>query len=107
MYTRPHHEALFAPSFNAEKLGRHHCYRSISSLPIRLHFEILSLNLPGNQPHDREIERTPGQRPLTMDIDDILREVDPSSHGIPLETRDLQALTRLWVAERSAPELLK
>ncbi|KAM0511332.1 hypothetical protein ACHAPE_009998 [Trichoderma viride] len=42
-----------------------------------------------------------------MDIDDILREVDPSSHGIPLETRDLQALTRLWVAERSAPELLK
>ncbi|KAM0463865.1 hypothetical protein ACHAO4_000589 [Trichoderma viride] len=42
-----------------------------------------------------------------MDIDDILREVDPSSHGIPLETRDLQALTRLWIAERSAPELLK
>ncbi|KAL7798533.1 hypothetical protein V8C37DRAFT_368183 [Trichoderma ceciliae] len=41
-----------------------------------------------------------------MDIDDILREVDPVSHGIPLETRDLQALTRLWVAERSAPELL-
>lgn len=42
-----------------------------------------------------------------MDIDDILREVDPASHGISLETRDLQALTRLWVAERSAPELLK
>ncbi|PNP53702.1 hypothetical protein THARTR1_05826 [Trichoderma harzianum] len=41
-----------------------------------------------------------------MDIDDILREVDPASHGIPPETRDLQALTRLWVAERSAPELL-
>ncbi|TFB04813.1 DNA replication complex GINS protein SLD5 [Trichoderma ghanense] len=41
-----------------------------------------------------------------MDIDDILREVDPASHGISLETRDLQALTRLWVAERSAPELL-
>ncbi|RFU73833.1 dna replication complex gins sld5 [Trichoderma arundinaceum] len=41
-----------------------------------------------------------------MDIDDILREVDPASHGIPLEIRDLQALTRLWVAERSAPELL-
>ncbi|KAL7937769.1 hypothetical protein V8C35DRAFT_293519 [Trichoderma chlorosporum] len=41
-----------------------------------------------------------------MDIDDILREVDPASHSIPLETRDLQALTRLWVAERSAPELL-
>ncbi|KAF4124005.1 GINS complex subunit 4 [Geosmithia morbida] len=41
-----------------------------------------------------------------MDIDDILREVDPSSGGIPRETSDLQALTRLWVAERSAPELL-
>ncbi|KAG8674533.1 GINS complex subunit [Fusarium poae] len=42
-----------------------------------------------------------------MDIDDILRQVDPSSHGIPSETRDLQALTRLWIAERSAPELLE
>jgi GINS complex subunit 4 len=42
-----------------------------------------------------------------MDIDDILREVDPLSDGISRETRDLQALTRLWVAERSAPELLK
>ncbi|KAI1022442.1 hypothetical protein LB503_000805 [Fusarium chuoi] len=42
-----------------------------------------------------------------MDIDDILRQVDPSSHRIPSETRDLQALTRLWVAERSAPELLE
>ncbi|KAL2209853.1 GINS complex, Sld5 component [Sarocladium strictum] len=42
-----------------------------------------------------------------MDIDDILREVDPSSRHLPLETRDLQALTRLWVAERSAPELLE
>ncbi|KAM0503856.1 hypothetical protein ACHAP8_003099 [Fusarium lateritium] len=42
-----------------------------------------------------------------MDIDDILRQVDPSSHGIPGETRDLQALTRLWIAERSAPELLE
>ena len=43
----------------------------------------------------------------TMDIDDILREVDPTSHTIPPETRDLQALTRAWVAERSAPELLE
>jgi hypothetical protein len=43
---------------------------------------------------------------LTMDIDDILRQVDPPSRGLALETRDLQALTRLWVAERSAPELL-
>jgi GINS complex subunit 4 len=42
-----------------------------------------------------------------MDIDDILRQVDPRSRGVPTETRDLQALTRLWVAERSAPELLE
>ncbi|KAK6226937.1 DNA replication complex GINS protein SLD5 [Colletotrichum tabaci] len=42
-----------------------------------------------------------------MDIDDILREVDPISHSVPSETRDLQALTRAWVAERSAPELLE
>ncbi|CAH0049644.1 unnamed protein product [Clonostachys solani] len=41
-----------------------------------------------------------------MDIDDILREVDPTSSGVPNETSDLQSLTRLWVAERSAPELL-
>ncbi|OLN88678.1 DNA replication complex GINS protein SLD5 [Colletotrichum chlorophyti] len=42
-----------------------------------------------------------------MDIDDILREVDPTFHSVPSETRDLQALTRAWVAERSAPELLE
>ena len=42
-----------------------------------------------------------------MDIDDILREVDPSLDPIAgSETRDLQAITRAWVAERSAPELL-
>ncbi|KAI1399962.1 GINS complex, Sld5 component [Hypoxylon fuscum] len=41
-----------------------------------------------------------------MDIDDILREVDPTFDSIPAETRDLQALTRAWVAERSSPELL-
>ncbi|KAK4128755.1 GINS complex, Sld5 component [Parathielavia appendiculata] len=41
-----------------------------------------------------------------MDIDDILREVDPIFHDIPQEQRDLQELTRAWVAERSAPELL-
>ncbi|TWU74460.1 GINS complex subunit [Metarhizium rileyi] len=41
-----------------------------------------------------------------MDIDDILREVDPTTHSISAGTRDLQALTRQWVAERSAPELL-
>ncbi|KAK7426339.1 GINS complex subunit [Neonectria magnoliae] len=42
-----------------------------------------------------------------MDIDDILREVDPTTHAVPSQTRDLQDLTRLWVAERSAPELLE
>ncbi|KAK0381578.1 hypothetical protein CLIM01_01054 [Colletotrichum limetticola] len=42
-----------------------------------------------------------------MDIDDILREVDPVSYSIPSATRDLQALTRAWVAERTAPELLE
>ncbi|KAH7328993.1 hypothetical protein B0I35DRAFT_486995 [Stachybotrys elegans] len=42
-----------------------------------------------------------------MDIDDILRQVDPGHHGIPREMRDLQSLTRHWVAERTAPELLE
>jgi GINS complex subunit 4 len=42
-----------------------------------------------------------------MDIDDILHEVDPASHAVPDETQDLQSLTRAWIAERSAPELLK
>lgn len=42
-----------------------------------------------------------------MDIDDILREVDPTENAIPDETRDLQMLTRAWIAERSAPELLE
>ncbi|KAI1107717.1 GINS complex, Sld5 component [Jackrogersella minutella] len=41
-----------------------------------------------------------------MDIDDILREVDPTFDSIPEETRDLQALTRAWMAERSTPEVL-
>jgi hypothetical protein len=44
--------------------------------------------------------------PAAMDIDDILREVDPTFHAIPQEQRDLQELTRAWIAERSAPELL-
>ena len=39
-----------------------------------------------------------------MDISDLLAEVD--SDAIPQETRDLQDLTRSWVAERVAPELL-
>ncbi|KAI5864956.1 GINS complex, Sld5 component [Durotheca rogersii] len=41
-----------------------------------------------------------------MDIDDILRDVDPTFDSTPEETRDLQALTRAWVAERCSPELL-
>ncbi len=39
-----------------------------------------------------------------MNIDDILAEV--AGHAIPQETRDLQELTRAWVTERSAPEIL-
>ena len=39
-----------------------------------------------------------------MDIDDILADV--SDTGEPQETQDLQALTRAWVSERVAPELL-
>jgi hypothetical protein len=39
-----------------------------------------------------------------MDIDDLLAEVAVDS--IPQETRDLQELTRCWVAERVAPEIL-
>ena len=39
-----------------------------------------------------------------MDIDDLLAEV--SIDSTPRETRDLQELTRCWVAERVAPEIL-
>jgi len=39
-----------------------------------------------------------------MDIDDLLAEVTVDS--APRETRDLQELTRYWVAERVAPEIL-
>ena len=39
-----------------------------------------------------------------MDIDDILAGVD--HNVLPQETQDLQELTRAWVAERSAPEIL-
>ncbi|KAF4594735.1 DNA replication complex GINS protein SLD5 [Ophiocordyceps camponoti-floridani] len=41
-----------------------------------------------------------------MDIEDILREVDPASDLLSSGVRDLQLLTRRWVAERSTPELL-
>lgn len=40
-----------------------------------------------------------------MDIDDILANLGPSPI-IPQETTDLQALTRAWVTERCAPEIL-
>lgn len=39
-----------------------------------------------------------------MDIDDILADVQEDD--VPQETRDLQALTRAWAAERGAPEIL-
>lgn len=39
-----------------------------------------------------------------MDIDDLLAEV--AVDATPQETRDLQELTRSWVAERVAPEIL-
>lgn len=39
-----------------------------------------------------------------MDIDDLLAEV--SADAVPQEQRDLQELSRAWVAERVAPELL-
>lgn len=39
-----------------------------------------------------------------MDIDDILADLD--AQQVPQNENDLQALTRLWVAERCAPELL-
>ncbi|KAH7119038.1 hypothetical protein B0J11DRAFT_467632, partial [Dendryphion nanum] len=39
-----------------------------------------------------------------MDIDDLLAEVE--STAIPRSTRDLQELTRAWVTERAAPELM-
>jgi GINS complex subunit 4 len=39
-----------------------------------------------------------------MDIDDILADVSRSS--APSATQDLHELTRFWVAERVAPELL-
>ncbi|EON65478.1 hypothetical protein W97_04716 [Coniosporium apollinis CBS 100218] len=39
-----------------------------------------------------------------MDIDDILADVSTAAE--PQESRDLQQLTRAWVAERVAPEVL-
>jgi hypothetical protein len=45
-----------------------------------------------------------GSITVAMDIDDLLAEVAVDS--TPRETRDLQELTRCWVAERVAPEIL-
>jgi hypothetical protein len=39
-----------------------------------------------------------------MDIDDILADIAVDT--TPRETRDLQELTRCWVTERVAPEIL-
>ena len=39
-----------------------------------------------------------------MDIDDILAEVEGQS--VPQEIHDHQALTRAWVNEKNAPEIL-
>ncbi|KAI9785087.1 MAG: GINS complex subunit [Candelina submexicana] len=39
-----------------------------------------------------------------MDIDDILADID--GNAVSQETRDLQDLTRAWVTERVAPEIL-
>jgi GINS complex subunit 4 len=39
-----------------------------------------------------------------MDIDDILADLDHDA--APQDYQDLQALTRAWVTERVAPELL-
>ena len=41
---------------------------------------------------------------MRMDIDDLLAELDQD--GLPQETRDLHELSRAWVTERSAPEIL-
>lgn len=44
------------------------------------------------------------ERGGAMDIDDLLAEV--AADSTPQESRDLQELTRCWVAERAAPEVL-
>lgn len=41
-----------------------------------------------------------------MEIDDILADVTRDAGLAPPETDDLQELTRAWVAERVAPEIL-
>lgn len=49
-------------------------------------------------------ERHADLRSTTMDIDDLLAEVEIDS--TPQESKDLQELTRAWIAERTAPEIL-
>ena len=41
-----------------------------------------------------------------MDIDDLLAEVS-TEPGLPQETLELQDLTRAWVNEKNAPEILQ
>jgi hypothetical protein len=58
-------------------------------------------------PFHRDLGSNPrkyGSSTQAMDIDDLLAEVAVDS--TPRETRDLQDLTRCWVAERVAPEIL-
>lgn len=61
--------------------------------------------LPGSQRFRPAYSfRTTNPCRTTMDIDDLLAEVAVDS--TPQESRDLQELTRAWVAERTAPEIL-
>lgn len=59
-------------------------------------------------PFDTELPYIRGRAQLpcrtAMDIDDLLAEVAVDS--TPQELRDLQELTRAWVAERTTPEIL-
>lgn len=92
-----------------ELLGPHHADRVLRvATGPRITGSTLSYTIPRVLTF---LFRSPGfpqfHKSVTMDIDDILREVDPVIDTIPSETRDLQALTRAWVAERCAPELLE
>lgn len=68
-----------------------------SHTPTNTHSSSRSVSLP--VPLGAQLPRR-----TTMDIDDLLAEVAVDS--TPQESRDLQDLTRAWVAERTAPEIL-
>ena len=56
----------------------------------------------GNVEHHR------GDGHRVMDIDDILADLDRTEpHSIPSTALDHQQLTRFWVSERAAPDVLK